>query len=83
MNRLQLRHVLCPMDLSSPSMNSLEWATRSRAREARSSGRFMLLLRKGSSLQKSRFSRARRHDEEAAGARSSLSILSMPTPEQL
>lgn len=26
MNRLQLRHILCPMDLSSLSMNSLEWA---------------------------------------------------------
>jgi nucleotide-binding universal stress UspA family protein len=25
-NRLQLRHILCPMDLSSLSMNSLEWA---------------------------------------------------------
>jgi nucleotide-binding universal stress UspA family protein len=26
MNRLQLRHILCPMDLSSPTMNPLEWA---------------------------------------------------------
>lgn len=26
MNRLQLRHILCPTDLSSPSTNSLEWA---------------------------------------------------------
>ena len=35
MNRLQLRNVLCPMDLSSPSMNSLEWATAiARARSA-------------------------------------------------
>ena len=27
MNRLPLRHILCPMDLSSLSMNSLEWAS--------------------------------------------------------
>ena len=26
MNRLRLRHILCPMDLSSLSMNSLQWA---------------------------------------------------------
>jgi nucleotide-binding universal stress UspA family protein len=35
MNRLQLRHILCPMDLSSLSMNSLEWANAiARARSA-------------------------------------------------
>ena len=35
MNRLQLHHILCPVDLSSPSMNSLEWATAiARARSA-------------------------------------------------
>jgi nucleotide-binding universal stress UspA family protein len=35
MNRLQLRHILCPMDLSSLSMNSLEWANAiARARNA-------------------------------------------------
>lgn len=35
MNRLQLGHVLCPMDLSPPSMNSLEWANAiARARSA-------------------------------------------------
>jgi nucleotide-binding universal stress UspA family protein len=35
MNRLPLRHVLCPMDLSSLSMNSLEWANAvARARQA-------------------------------------------------
>ena len=35
MNRLQLHHVLCPIDLSSPSMNSLEWANAiARARNA-------------------------------------------------
>ena len=35
MNRLQLRHVLCPMDLSPLSMNSLEWANAiARARRA-------------------------------------------------
>ena len=35
MNRLPLRNVLCPMDLSSPSMNSLEWASAiARARNA-------------------------------------------------
>ena len=26
MNRLPLRQILCPMDLSTPSMNSLDWA---------------------------------------------------------
>ena len=26
MNRLALRHILCPMDLSPLSINSLEWA---------------------------------------------------------
>jgi hypothetical protein len=26
MNRLQLRHILCPMDLSPMSMNALHWA---------------------------------------------------------
>ena len=35
MNRLTLRHILCPMDLSSLSMNSLEWANAlARARNA-------------------------------------------------
>ena len=35
MNRLPLRHILCPMDLSSLSMNSLEWANAiARARSA-------------------------------------------------
>lgn len=35
MNRLPIRHVLCPMDLSSLSMNSLEWANAvARARNA-------------------------------------------------
>jgi nucleotide-binding universal stress UspA family protein len=35
MNRLPLRHVLCPMDLSPLSMNSLEWANAvARARSA-------------------------------------------------
>jgi universal stress protein A len=35
MNRLALRHVLCPMDLSPLSMNSLEWANAiARARNA-------------------------------------------------
>ena len=35
MNRLQLRHILCPMDLSPLSMNSLEWANAiARARRA-------------------------------------------------
>src|SRR5688572_1033751 len=35
MNRLPLRHILCPMDLSSPSMNSLGWANAiARARSA-------------------------------------------------
>lgn len=35
MNRLQLRHVLCPVDVSAPSMNPLEWAnTISQARGA-------------------------------------------------
>jgi nucleotide-binding universal stress UspA family protein len=35
MNRLQLRHILCPIDLSPPSMNSLEWANAlARARSA-------------------------------------------------
>jgi nucleotide-binding universal stress UspA family protein len=35
MNRLQLRHVLCPMDLSPLSMNALEWANAiARARRA-------------------------------------------------
>ena len=27
MNRLQLRHILCPVDLASPSMRSLHWAS--------------------------------------------------------
>ena len=38
MNRLPLRHILCPMDLSSLSQNSLEWANaiaRARAAELR------------------------------------------------
>jgi nucleotide-binding universal stress UspA family protein len=35
MNRLQLHNVLCPIDLSSPTMNSLEWANAiARARNA-------------------------------------------------
>ena len=35
MNRLPLRHILCPMDLSPMSMNSLEWANAfARARSA-------------------------------------------------
>ena len=35
MNRLQLRHILCPMDLSPLSMNSLKWANAiARARRA-------------------------------------------------
>ena len=35
MNRLALRHILCPMDLSPLSMNSLEWANAiARARRA-------------------------------------------------
>ena len=35
MNRLHLRHILCPMDLSSLSLNSLEWANAiARARSA-------------------------------------------------
>ena len=35
MNKLPLRHVLCPMDLSSLSMNSLKWANAiARARSA-------------------------------------------------
>ena len=35
MNRLPLRHILCPMDLSSLSMNSLKWANAiARARSA-------------------------------------------------
>ena len=35
MNRLPLRHILCPMDLSPSSMNSLEWANAiARARRA-------------------------------------------------
>jgi nucleotide-binding universal stress UspA family protein len=38
MKRLQLRHVLCPMDLSAPSMNALSWANamaRTRSAELR------------------------------------------------
>jgi universal stress protein A len=35
MNRLQLRHILCPIDFSSASLNSLEWANAiARARSA-------------------------------------------------
>ena len=35
MNVLQIRHVLCPMDLSPISMNALEWANAiARARSA-------------------------------------------------
>ena len=35
MNRLPLRHILCPMDLSSLSMNALGWANAiARARSA-------------------------------------------------
>src|SRR5207253_9917177 len=35
MNRLQLRHILCPMDVSPMSMNALHWANAmARAREA-------------------------------------------------
>jgi len=35
MNRLQLRHILCPMDLSPMSVNALHWANAmARAREA-------------------------------------------------
>jgi hypothetical protein len=38
MNVLQIRHVLCPMDLSPVSMNALEWANAvARARTRRCS----------------------------------------------
>ena len=68
MNRLPLRHILCPMDLSSLSMNSLKWANaiaRARSAELRA---FHVVVTGGLVVpDRSRFSRARRHDEEAAG----------------
>ena len=67
MNRLTLRHILCPMDLSSLSMNSLTWANaiaRARSAELRA---FHVVVTEASWSRASGFSRARRHDDEAAG----------------
>ena len=57
MNRLQLRNVLCPMDLSSPSMNSLEWANAiARARSAELTAFHVVITEGLVAPDKSRFS---------------------------
>ena len=83
MNRLPLRHILCPMDLSSLSMNSLEWANaiaRARSAELRA---FHVVVTEGLVAPESLGSLERGDMMKKLRRRSSLPILRMSTPEQL
>jgi nucleotide-binding universal stress UspA family protein len=66
MNVLQIRHVLCPMDLSPISVNALEWANAiARVRSTELRMLHVVPLREWFLL-RSRLWRTRRHDRQVA-----------------